>query len=216
MRIRHEKINVFQELQDVRREKREIDRDMLSVTAANTYIPHGPAYSRLIFGDTFPLVFALTLVYKPCLSLLFDIVLSKMKTTTTTALLGLLATLAAASPQGRPGYGPPGYGPPSRPGTGTGRPGFPGRPGGGPPQPPTTPIPGDDDEFEPLHHLGANSPWFPGPNMFGIDPAAPDGCVVDQAVYIARHGSRYPDPGAYNGWVSLYEKVSEQILFKQK
>ena len=44
--------------------------------------------------------------------------------------------------------------------------------------------------------------------MFGISPEAPEGCKVDQAVYIARHGSRYPDPGAYNGWLTLYETVS--------
>jgi hypothetical protein len=138
---------------------------------------------------------------------------------TITALLGALATFAVASPQGRPGYG---NNSPVRPGPGAGpgpgRPGFPGRPGGpGGPQPPA-PVPnppgggkdgeGDEEEdFNPLHHLGANSPWFPGPNVFGIDPEAPEGCVVDQAVYIARHGSRYPDPGAYNGWLELYEKV---------
>ena len=47
----------------------------------------------------------------------------------------------------------------------------------------------------------------PGPDVFGISPEVPQGCDVDQAVYVSRHGSRYPDPGAYNGWVSLYNQV---------
>ncbi|KAE8357053.1 histidine phosphatase superfamily [Aspergillus coremiiformis] len=59
--------------------------------------------------------------------------------------------------------------------------------------------------FDPLQHLGANSPWFPGPNVNKIDSTVPEGCSVDQAVYVVRHGSRYPDPGAYNQWKSLYE-----------
>jgi acid phosphatase len=45
----------------------------------------------------------------------------------------------------------------------------------------------------------------------GISPEAPAECTVDQAVYIARHGSRYPDPGAYNGWVELYEQVRREV-----
>ncbi|KAG9258915.1 multiple inositol polyphosphate phosphatase [Emericellopsis atlantica] len=64
-------------------------------------------------------------------------------------------------------------------------------------------------EFNPLNHLGANSPWFAGPNVFGISNEVPEGCKVDQAVYISRHGSRYPDPGAYNGWVELHKKFQE-------
>lgn len=46
-----------------------------------------------------------------------------------------------------------------------------------------------------------------GPNVFDISSETPEGCTVDQAVYISRHGSRYPDPGAYNGWLELYDKV---------
>ncbi|KIX07340.1 uncharacterized protein Z518_01993 [Rhinocladiella mackenziei CBS 650.93] len=74
---------------------------------------------------------------------------------------------------------------------------FQGRPGASRPE---------DKEFNPLEHLGANSPWFVGPNVFGINASTPDGCEVDQAVYISRHGSRYPDPGAYDEWVELYDK----------
>ncbi|KAF4120608.1 multiple inositol-polyphosphate phosphatase / 2,3-bisphosphoglycerate 3-phosphatase [Geosmithia morbida] len=65
-------------------------------------------------------------------------------------------------------------------------------------------------EFNVLEHLGANSPWFTGPNVFGIPNEVPVGCTVDQAVYIVRHGSRYPDPGAYAEWVDLHEKLQAQ------
>ena len=43
--------------------------------------------------------------------------------------------------------------------------------------------------------------------MFHISTDIPDGCQVDQAVYVVRHGSRYPDPGAYVEWTTLYSKV---------
>lgn len=119
------------------------------------------------------------------------------------------------------------WSPPSKPnapwpGTPTSRTPSPGTSTSGTPSP-GTPNPGEND-FNPLEHLGANSPWFPGklspcsrttsltfnsgPNVFGISSDAPDGCTVDQAAYVSRHGSRYPDPGAYNGWVALYEKVN--------
>lgn len=35
----------------------------------------------------------------------------------------------------------------------------------------------------------------------------PDNCYVEQVAYVVRHGSRYPDNGAYQQWVALYEKV---------
>ncbi|KAH8178128.1 histidine phosphatase superfamily (branch 2) domain-containing protein [Sarocladium implicatum] len=62
----------------------------------------------------------------------------------------------------------------------------------------------------PLGHVGANGPWQPGPNVFGISPEIPSNCKVDQAAYISRHGSRYPDSGAHNGWVAMAD------LFKTK
>ncbi|OJJ62518.1 hypothetical protein ASPSYDRAFT_649305 [Aspergillus sydowii CBS 593.65] len=61
--------------------------------------------------------------------------------------------------------------------------------------------------FDPLEHLGANSPWFAGPNVNRISPGVPEGCSVDQAVYVVRHGSRYPDPGAYEEWQALHEAI---------
>jgi hypothetical protein len=68
-------------------------------------------------------------------------------------------------------------------------------------------IASTEAQFNPLEHLGGNSPWFKGPNIFDISPDAPEGCSVDQAAFSSRHGSRYPDPGAYNGWLTLSAKV---------
>jgi hypothetical protein len=39
----------------------------------------------------------------------------------------------------------------------------------------------------------------------------PDNCYVEQAVYAVRHGSRYPDSGAYNGWVAMQQRVSPSL-----
>ncbi|EAW06805.1 putative histidine acid phosphatase [Aspergillus clavatus NRRL 1] len=61
--------------------------------------------------------------------------------------------------------------------------------------------------FDTWQHLGANSPWFAGPNVNKISPDVPDKCTVDQAVYVSRHGSRYPDPGAYAEWQALHDAI---------
>lgn len=87
--------------------------------------------------------------------------------------------------------------------------------------------------FETLQHLGANSPWFAGiyfsspsiplwdiysclartgPNVNKISPEVPDKCTVDQAVYVSRHGSRYPDPGAYAEWQALHDAVGVSVF----
>jgi hypothetical protein len=49
----------------------------------------------------------------------------------------------------------------------------------------------------------------PGPDVFGITSDIPDGCYVDQAAYVSRHGSRYPDTGAHNGWLDMAKIVSD-------
>ena len=46
-----------------------------------------------------------------------------------------------------------------------------------------------------------------GPNVHRISPDVPKGCAVEQAAYVVRHGSRYPDKGAYEEWVEMEEKV---------
>jgi hypothetical protein len=46
-----------------------------------------------------------------------------------------------------------------------------------------------------------------GPNIYGISNAVPDNSVVEQVAYNVRHGSRYPDAGAYAQWTALYAKV---------
>ncbi|KAI1633550.1 histidine acid phosphatase [Biscogniauxia mediterranea] len=61
-------------------------------------------------------------------------------------------------------------------------------------------FPSSKTAMNPLQWLGANGPWYAGPNVYGISPEVPDNCYVDQAAYVSRHGSRYPDQGAYNGW----------------
>lgn len=46
-----------------------------------------------------------------------------------------------------------------------------------------------------------------GPEVTGISSEVPEGCHVDLAAFFSRHGSRYPDTGAYNEWLSLYTHV---------
>ncbi|KAK7935821.1 hypothetical protein PG985_001316 [Apiospora marii] len=69
-------------------------------------------------------------------------------------------------------------------------------------------LPAGANAAEPLKWLGANGPWFAGENVNGISSDIPENCYVDQAAYVSRHGSRFPDQGAYNGWVSLQQKLS--------
>ncbi|KAK6211346.1 histidine acid phosphatase [Colletotrichum tabaci] len=70
-------------------------------------------------------------------------------------------------------------------------------------------LPASESAAHPLEHVGANGPWFAGPNVHGISSDIPDNCIVDQAAYVLRHGSRYPDPGAYNGWVSMQKRFQD-------
>jgi acid phosphatase len=65
-------------------------------------------------------------------------------------------------------------------------------------------------DFDPTQQLGGNSPWFQGPDVNDIAYEVPEGCSVDMAAFVSRHGSRYPDQGAYNGWVALSAKVSSR------
>ena len=67
--------------------------------------------------------------------------------------------------------------------------------------------PGHNAE-SPLTWLGANGPWAKGPNVYGISTEVPENCYVDQAAYVSRHGSRYPDPGAYDEWTEMESRVS--------
>jgi acid phosphatase len=41
----------------------------------------------------------------------------------------------------------------------------------------------------------------------GISPDVPDGCKVELSAFFSRHGSRYPDTGAYNGWVDIQKRL---------
>ncbi|KAF8859661.1 phosphoglycerate mutase-like protein, partial [Acephala macrosclerotiorum] len=68
-------------------------------------------------------------------------------------------------------------------------------------------LPVSETASEPLEWLGANSPYFAGPNINGISNSVPEGCTVEQVAYNVRHGSRYPDSGAYAQWTTLYAKI---------
>ncbi|RDH32305.1 phosphoglycerate mutase-like protein [Aspergillus welwitschiae] len=63
----------------------------------------------------------------------------------------------------------------------------------------------------PLKYAGGNSPYFAGPNVFGIDNSVPEKCSVQQAAYVVRHGSRFPDSGSYESWVGIKEKIQAAV-----
>ena len=44
------------------------------------------------------------------------------------------------------------------------------------------------ERFNPLHHSGPASPYFDAPVTDNVDYDTPDGCVVEQAAYLVRHG----------------------------
>lgn len=48
---------------------------------------------------------------------------------------------------------------------------------------------------------------FTGPEVTGLSSEVPAGCKVELAAFFSRHGSRYPDPGAYNEWTDLYGRI---------
>lgn len=66
--------------------------------------------------------------------------------------------------------------------------------------------------FDPLQHSGPASPYFDAPSQDGIPVSTPDGCQVDQAAYILRHGSRYPEPGSFTGWQALFAKFQNNTF----
>ncbi|TCD61551.1 hypothetical protein EIP91_008263 [Steccherinum ochraceum] len=60
--------------------------------------------------------------------------------------------------------------------------------------------------FNPVEHSGPASPLFTAPSQAGIPYEIPEGCTVDQAAYMVRHGDRYPEPGSLTGWQQLFAK----------
>ncbi|KAL3425642.1 histidine acid phosphatase [Phlyctema vagabunda] len=76
-------------------------------------------------------------------------------------------------------------------------------------------LPSSGAASNPLTSLGANGPYFTGPNVNGVSRDIPEGCKVDQVAYVTRHGSRFPDTGAYNEWVALYEKIGNATFEAQ-
>ncbi|KAA8572224.1 hypothetical protein EYC84_002129 [Monilinia fructicola] len=68
-------------------------------------------------------------------------------------------------------------------------------------------LPSSEVSTNPLTSLGANSPYFKGPNVYRISNQVPESCYVEQVAYNVRHGSRYPDSGAYEQWTSFYAEI---------
>lgn len=52
-----------------------------------------------------------------------------------------------------------------------------------------------------------------GPEVTGISSHVPDGCSVDLVAFFSRHGSRYPDTGAYAEWTALYKHIQSSLPF---
>jgi hypothetical protein len=73
-------------------------------------------------------------------------------------------------------------------------------------------LPSSSLATNPLEWLGANGPYYEGPDVYGVGNEVPEGCVVEQVAYVSRHGSRYPDSGAYAQWAALYGKVGPLVL----
>ena len=73
--------------------------------------------------------------------------------------------------------------------------------------------PGENAE-SPLTWIGANGPWSAGPNVHGISADVPENCYIDQAAYVTRHGSRYPDTGAYEEWKEMESRVGHPMVFQ--
>lgn len=61
--------------------------------------------------------------------------------------------------------------------------------------------------FVALDHHQLHSLTIIGPDVTGISSSVPAGCKVELSAFFSRHGSRYPDTGAYNGWVELQKRL---------
>ncbi|KAJ5809851.1 phosphoglycerate mutase-like protein [Penicillium pulvis] len=72
-------------------------------------------------------------------------------------------------------------------------------------------FPTGDNVQNPLIYSGGNTPYFAGPNVNGVDNSVPDKCTVQQAAYIVRHGSRFPDTGSYESWVGIQERIQAAV-----
>jgi acid phosphatase len=49
----------------------------------------------------------------------------------------------------------------------------------------------------------------PGPEITSIPSSTPANCKVDLVASFSRHGSRYPDQGAYNQWTDLSSRIQK-------
>ncbi|KAK2803979.1 hypothetical protein FQN50_006785 [Emmonsiellopsis sp. PD_5] len=68
-------------------------------------------------------------------------------------------------------------------------------------------------DFDPLEHLGANSPWFAGPDVNHISSDIPAGCIVDQVAYIIQ-SARFHAHGSLEfvpNWAPVLSHPEQQI-----
>ncbi|KAM0331282.1 hypothetical protein ACHAQA_002952 [Verticillium albo-atrum] len=70
-------------------------------------------------------------------------------------------------------------------------------------------LPDGANAKNPLAHLGGNGPWTATGNVNDISSDIPENCHIDQAAYVLRHGSRFPDTGAHNGWLEMARRFRE-------
>lgn len=59
------------------------------------------------------------------------------------------------------------------------------------------------DNFNTIKNFGGNGPYSDG-RGYGISRDPPEGCAVDQVIFLGRHGERYPDP-------SVYQKIEKSL-----
>ena len=58
-------------------------------------------------------------------------------------------------------------------------------------------------QFDPLLHLPGTSPYFDAVG-FGLQHAAPEGCIVDSASYLIRHGAIYANDAEYEDFIKPF------------
>ncbi|KAI5950885.1 PHO5 [Candida jiufengensis] len=64
------------------------------------------------------------------------------------------------------------------------------------------------DGYNILNFLGGSAPYI-SRESYGIDPAIPDGCIVQQVQLFSRHGERYPSKGNGVQYEGIYSKFKQ-------
>ncbi|TDZ29163.1 Repressible acid phosphatase [Colletotrichum spinosum] len=73
-------------------------------------------------------------------------------------------------------------------------------------------LPVSESADHPLEHLGANGPWYAGPNVNNVSSDVPENCYVDQAAY----PDLYQEGDEFMVWANNYSRVIQTAkLFVQ-